>query len=64
MDKYYVHMLTLRLFLFIFKPFFHQVIPDSSTTLVLSLHHPQSHVREIAIKHLGDLLRGKEVFNT
>ena len=42
--------------------FFHQVIPDSSTTLVLSLHHPQSHVREIAIKHLGDLLRGKEVF--
>ena len=38
-----------------------QVIPDSNTTLVLSLHHPQAQMREIAVKHLGNLLNGKEV---
>ena len=38
-----------------------QVIPDSNTTLVLSLHHPQAHVREMAVKRLGDLLTEKEV---
>ncbi|XP_078352830.1 HEAT repeat-containing protein 1-like isoform X2 [Oculina patagonica] len=37
-----------------------QVIPDSNTTLVLSLHHPQAHVREMAVKRLGELLTGKE----
>ncbi|KAJ7330602.1 HEAT repeat-containing protein 1 [Desmophyllum pertusum] len=37
-----------------------QVIPDSNTTLVLSLHHPQAKVRQMAVKHLGDLLTGKE----
>ncbi|XP_029184672.2 HEAT repeat-containing protein 1-like isoform X2 [Acropora millepora] len=37
-----------------------QVIPDSSTTLFLSLHHPQAEVRQMAVKRLGELLRGKE----
>ncbi|PFX20859.1 HEAT repeat-containing protein 1 [Stylophora pistillata] len=36
-----------------------QVIPDSNTTLVLSLHHPQAQVREMAIKRLGELLAEK-----
>jgi len=36
-----------------------QVIPDSNTTLVLSLHHPQAQVREMAVKRLGDLLTEK-----
>ena len=40
---------------------FVQVIPDSNTTLVLSLHHPQAQMREFAVKRLGDLLEGKEV---
>ncbi|RMX40131.1 hypothetical protein pdam_00002238 [Pocillopora damicornis] len=35
------------------------VIPDSNTTLVLSLHHPQAQVREMAIKRLGELLADK-----
>lgn len=38
-----------------------QVIPDSNTTLVLSLHHPQAQVREMAVKRLGDMLSEKEV---
>ena len=38
-----------------------KVIPDSNTTLVLSLHHPQAQVREMAVKRLGDLLTEKEV---
>jgi len=38
-----------------------QVIPDSNTTLVLSLHHPQAQVREMAVKRLGDFLSEKEV---
>ncbi|XP_068676688.1 HEAT repeat-containing protein 1-like isoform X1 [Montipora foliosa] len=37
-----------------------QVIPDSSTTLLLSLHHPQAQVREMAVNCIGNLLRGKE----
>ena len=40
---------------------FVQVIPDTNTTLVLSLHHPQAQMREFAVKRLGDLLEGKEV---
>jgi len=38
-----------------------QVIPDSNTTLVLSLHHPQAQVREMAVKRLGEFLSEKQV---
>ncbi|CAM9779225.1 unnamed protein product [Lampetra planeri] len=41
----------------------HQLVPDSDTSLLLSLHHPQEAVRCLALSHLCTLvLSGKEGF--
>lgn len=39
----------------------HQIIPDSKTSLMLSLNHPQQQIRQLAIKHLGEAYKAKSV---
>ena len=56
-DLRYIHLQHCKKAVILFV----QVIPDTNTTLVLSLHHPQAQMREFAVKRLGDLLEGKEV---
>ncbi|KAK3716752.1 hypothetical protein QZH41_018234 [Actinostola sp. cb2023] len=38
-----------------------KVVPESSATLMLSLHHPKSDVRQMAVKHLHNLIKDKQV---
>ena len=50
-------LVKLRFLLLVSK----QIVPDSSTTLTLSLNHPKAQVRQMAVKHLAQIAPDGEV---